>query len=81
VEVGGCDLPHLTTLNAQLFGEQAAAGLLNAAAFSPNNYSQTLAQVQTTIRAVWSSTPTSKTQAQSALDAVTNLLAPLNINT
>jgi hypothetical protein len=71
----------LTTLNAQLFGEQAAAGLLNAAAFSPTNFPQSLGQVQATIRAVWASTPTSNTQAQSALDAVTNLLAPLNINT
>lgn len=70
-----------TTLNAQLFGEQAAAGLLNGAAFSPNNFSMSLSEVQSLILAVWSSRPTNASEAQNALDGVTNRLAPLNINT
>jgi hypothetical protein len=72
---------NLTTLNAQLFGEQAAASLLNAAAFAPNNFPKTLGEIQLMIRTVWATTPSSQSQAQSALDAVTNQLAPLNINT
>lgn len=72
---------QMTTLNAQLFGEQAAAGLLNGAAFSPNNFPMSLSEVQAKILAVWSTRPTSKSQAQSSLDNVTDQLAPLNINT
>jgi hypothetical protein len=70
-----------TTLNAQLFGEQVGAGALNAAAFSPNNYSRSLGEVQGLVQAIWSSHPNSKSQAQSLLDNVTNQLAPLNVNT
>lgn len=69
-----------TRLNAQLFGQQVAAGLLNAAAFAPNNYPETLPQLQQLVRAIWMSKPSSASQAQSALDSVTNHLAPLNIN-
>ena len=70
-----------TTLNAQLFGEHVAAGMLNAAAFSPNNFPKTLGQIQMSVRSIWVTTPKNQTQAQSALDTVTNQLAPLNINT
>jgi hypothetical protein len=70
-----------TTLNSALFGEQAAAGLLNAAAFSPNNYPDSLSQVQQMIRAIWSSTPSSTSQAQSALNTVATQLSALNVNT
>jgi hypothetical protein len=70
-----------TTLNAALFGEQVAAGLLNAAAFSPNNFPDSLSQVQQMVRTVWSSTPTSSSTAQSSLNAVATQLAALNINT
>ncbi|HVA13823.1 MAG TPA: hypothetical protein VNF99_11275 [Stellaceae bacterium] len=70
-----------TAINAQLFGEQVGAGLLNAAAFSPNNFPQSLPDVQSMVRSIWATTPRSASQAQSALDAVTNQLAPLNINT
>jgi hypothetical protein len=72
---------QMTTLNAQLFGEQVAAGLLNAAAFSPNNYPKSLDEVQAMVQSIWSSHPNSKSQAQTLLDNVTNQLAPLNINT
>lgn len=72
---------QMTTVNAQLFGEQAAAAMLNGAAFSPNNFPKSLSEVQSLILAVWSSQPTSASQAQNALDTVTNQLAPLNINT
>ena len=68
-------------LNGQLFGEQVAASLLNAAAFSPNNYSESLGQVQLLVRQIWSTTPNNKTQAQHSLDSVTNTLSALNINT
>lgn len=67
-------------LNAELFGEQVAAGLLNAAAFAPNNYPETLAQVQQLASAIWMSKPSSKDQAQDALDSVTAHLASLNVN-
>lgn len=69
------------TLNAAQFGAQAAAGLLNAAAFSPNNYPKSLNDVQSMVNAIWSSHPANASDAQSALDNVTNTLAPLNINT
>jgi hypothetical protein len=69
------------TINAQLFGEQVAAGMLNAAAFSPNNFSKSLGEVQALVHAVWSTAPTTQSQAQTLLDGVTNQLAPLNINT
>ena len=70
-----------TTLSAQLFGEHVAAGMLNAAAFSPNNYPKTLGEIQTSVRSIWVIAPKNETQAQSALDTVTNQLALLNINT
>lgn len=70
-----------TTLNAGLFGEQVAAALLNAAAFAPNNFPDSLSQVQQKIRAVWVSAPTSTTQAQSALDSLATQFSALNINT
>jgi hypothetical protein len=70
-----------TTLNAQLFGEHVSAAMLNAAAFSPNNFPKSLGQVQLAVRAIWQIKPTSQSQAQSALDGVTNQYAPLNINT
>ena len=69
-----------TTLNAGLFGEQVAASLLNAAAFSPNNYTKTLSQIQAMVSPIWLSSPNSSSQAQSSLDSVTTQLAPLNIN-
>jgi hypothetical protein len=69
------------TLNAQLFGEQVAASVLNAAAFSPNNYPDSLSEVELMVRQVWATTPSNQTQGQRALDSVTNTLAPLNINT
>jgi hypothetical protein len=70
-----------TTLNAQLFGEHVTAGMLNAAAFSPNNFSKTLGEIQLSVRSIWVITPKNESQAQSALDTITNQLAPLNINT
>jgi hypothetical protein len=70
-----------TTLNATAFGGQVAAALLNAAAFSPNNFPDSLSQVQQMARAVWASTPTSTSQAQSALDGVATQLSALNVNT
>ena len=70
-----------TTLNAGLFGEQVAAALLNAAAFAPNNYPDSLSQVQQMVRAVWTSAPTSTTAAQSALTNLATQLSALNINT
>jgi hypothetical protein len=69
-----------TTLNAALFGEQCAAALLNAAAFAPNNFSESLSQVQQKIRSVWSSTPNNTSQAQSALDNLTSQFSALNVN-
>ena len=69
-----------STLNAGLFGEQVAASLLNAAAFAPNNYPDSLSQVQSIVRQIWISTPSSKNQAQNALNGVTNQLSALNIN-
>jgi hypothetical protein len=69
-----------TTLNAAMFGEQCAAALLNAAAFSPNNFSESLSQVQQKIRSVWSSTPNNTSQAQSALDSVVTTFSALNVN-
>jgi hypothetical protein len=69
-----------TALNAQLFGQQVAASLLNAAAFSPNNYTKTLSQVQSMVTPIWSTSPSSSSQAQHSLDAVTTQLASLNIN-
>jgi hypothetical protein len=70
-----------TQLNAALFGEQVAAALLNAAAFAPNNYPDSLSQVQQMARSLWVSTPTSTSQAQSALDSVSTTLSALNVNT
>ncbi|HXE26966.1 MAG TPA: hypothetical protein VN656_00560 [Stellaceae bacterium] len=70
-----------TTLNAALFGEQAAAALLNAAAFAPNNFPDSLSQVQQKIRSVWISTPNNTSQAQSALDSVVTTFSALNVNT
>ncbi|HEX3971932.1 MAG TPA: hypothetical protein VHX19_11450 [Stellaceae bacterium] len=70
-----------TTLNSALFGEQAAAGLLNAAAFSPNNYPDSLSRVQQMIRAVWSTTSSSTSQAQSSLNTIATQLSALNVNT
>lgn len=70
-----------TTLNAALFGEQVAAALLNAAAFAPNNFPDSLSQVQQKVRAVWISTPTSTSQAQSALDSLATQFSSLNVNT
>jgi hypothetical protein len=72
---------NTTSLSGALFGEQCAAALLNAAAFSPNNFSESLSQVQTKIRGVWSSTPSSKSQAQSQLDSVASTFSALNVNT
>jgi hypothetical protein len=72
---------NMVSLSAGLFGEQCAAALLNAAAFSPNNFSESLSQVQTKIRSVWSSTPSSKSAAQSQLDAVATTFSALNVNT
>lgn len=69
-----------TTLNAAMFGEQCAAALLNAAAFAPNNFSESLSQVQQKIRSVWSSTPNNTSQAQSALDSVVTTFSALNVN-
>jgi hypothetical protein len=69
-----------TALNAAMFGEQCAAALLNAAAFSPNNFSESLSQVQQKIRSVWSSTPSSTSQAQSQLDSVVTTFSALNVN-
>jgi hypothetical protein len=69
-----------TTLNAAMFGEQCAAALLNAAAFSPNNFSESLSQVQQKIRSVWSSTPNNTSQAQSALNSVVTTFSALNVN-
>lgn len=69
------------TLNGQLFGEQVAASLLNAAAFSPNNYPDSLSEVEQMVRQVWATKPNNQNQAQRSLDSVTNTLATLNINT
>jgi hypothetical protein len=70
-----------TTLNGAAFGEQVAAAVLNAAAFSPNNFPDSLSQVQQMVRAVWSSSPTSTSQAQIALSTLASQLAALNVNT
>jgi hypothetical protein len=70
-----------TSLSAAVFSEQCAAALLNAAAFSPNNYSESLSQVQQKIRTVWSSAPSSTSQAQSALSALASTFSALNVNT
>jgi hypothetical protein len=70
-----------TQLNAALFGEQVAASLLNAAAFAPNNYPDSLSQVQQMIHSLWLSTPTSTSQAQSALNSISTTFSALNINT
>jgi len=77
IKIGGVQ----TTLNAAVFGEQVAAALLNAAAFSPNNFSESLAQVQQKVRAVWMTTPTSTSSAQSALNSLATQFAALNVNT
>ncbi len=70
-----------TTLNAALFGEQSAAALLNAAAFSPNNFPDSLSQVQQKIRTVWTTVPTTTSQAQASLDSVVTTFSALNVNT
>lgn len=70
-----------TTLNGALFGEQCAAALLNAAAFSPNNFPDSLSQVQQKIRTVWTTVPTTTSQAQASLDSVATTFSALNVNT
>jgi len=70
-----------TPLTASQFGMHCAAGILNAACFSPNNYPKTMSQVQNLIAPVWSQQPTNQAQAQSLLDSATNALSIYNINT
>ncbi len=69
-----------TPLNANQFGAQCAAGILNAACFSPNNYPKTMSQVQNLIAPIWTQRPRSQIQAQSLLDNVTPQLSIYNIN-
>ncbi len=76
-KIDGADTP----LSAGQFGAQCAAGILNAACFSPSNYPKTMAQVQNLIAPVWTQQPTSQIQAQSLLDNVTPQLSIYNINT
>ncbi len=58
-----------------------AAGILNAACFSPNNYPKTMSQVQNMIAPIWTQQPSNQAQAQSLLDSATNALSIYNINT
>lgn len=70
-----------TLLSAGQFGEQCAAGILNAGCFSPNNYPKTMSQVQNLIAPIWTQKPWNQIQAQSLLDSVTSQLSIYNINT
>jgi len=70
-----------TLLTASQFGAHCAAGILNAACFSPNNYPKTMSQVQNLIAPIWSQKPSSQSEAQSLLDNVTAQLSIHNINT
>ena len=76
-KIDGVDTP----LTASQFGMHCAAGILNAACFSPNNYPKTMSQVQNLIAPLWTQQPTNQAQAQSLLDSATNALSIYNINT
>ncbi len=67
-------------LNAGTFGAQMAAAILNAGCFSPTNYPQTVSQVRSLIAAIWSSQPKTQSVAQAELDATTDRVSSLNIN-
>src|SRR5208282_2655989 len=70
-----------TPLTASQFGMHCAAGILNAACFSPNNYPKTTSQVRNMIAPVWTQQPANQAQAQSLLDSATSALSIYNINT
>jgi hypothetical protein len=72
---------NLVTLSAGNFGAQVCAGLLNACAFAPTNYSLTSSEVTALVSPIWTSSPSSQSAAQSLLDAVTSQLSALNVNT
>ena len=67
-------------LNAGTFGAQMAAAILNAGCFSPTNYPQTVSQVRSLIATIWSSQPKTQSVAQAELDATTDRVSSLNIN-
>jgi len=77
----GCKIGKDTvTLDAGKFGAQLAAAILNAGCFSPTNYPQTVSQVRGLVGAIWSSRPTTQSIAQAQLDATTDRVSSLNIN-
>jgi hypothetical protein len=77
----GCKIgTDSVSLNAGRFGAQLAAAILNAACFSPTNYPDTVSQVCDLVAAVWSSQPTAQSIAQAELDAATDQVSSLNIN-
>jgi len=75
-KLAGVDTP----LTASQFGAHCAAGILNAACFSPNNYPKTTAQVQNLIAPIWTQQPASQSLAQSLLDSATSQFSIYNIN-
>jgi hypothetical protein len=77
----GCKVGKDTaTLDAGKFRAQLAAAILNAGCFSPTNYPQTVSQVRSLVAAIWSSQPTTQSIAQAQLDATTDRVSSLNIN-
>jgi hypothetical protein len=67
-----------STLDATQFGAQVVASLLNAAAFAPNNYPLSTAQVKSVVQAIWNGTPSDQETAQGYLTAVANQLQTYN---
>ena len=77
-KIDGADTP----LTASQFGAHCAAGILNAACFSPNNYPKTMSQVQNLIAPIWRQKPSSQIRgAKPARCASTSQLSIYNINT
>lgn len=77
----GCKIgKDSVSLDARRFGAQLAAAILNAGCFSPTNYPETVSQVRNLAAAIWSSQPTTRSIAQSQLDAATDRVSSLNIN-
>ncbi|MDE2164891.1 MAG: hypothetical protein KGJ66_00960 [Alphaproteobacteria bacterium] len=77
----GCKIGKDTaTLDATRFGAQLAAAILNAGCFSPTNYPETVSQIRNLVATIWSSQPTTRNIAQSELDAATDRVSSLNIN-
>lgn len=70
-----------TALNAAQFGAHIAAGILNAACFSPGNYPKTTAEVKGLVVPVWAAQPVNQSLAQAELDSAAAQVSPYNINT